>query len=280
MRAAVPCSISRMNRDDIAAAIRRAGIDSGDNLILHSSLKSLGQVDGGAGSVVGGILDAVGPDGNVMVPTFTYCLPIWSVGPFDAAGTPSRTGAVTEAVRLWPGAVRSFHPTHSVAVIGPDAQSITEGHFAASPIGAGSPFDRMHKRGARILMLGTNQNTNSSLHYCEAVAPVPYLGVTFTPDQDYERALFKEPDGTIAGAKIFEMPGCSRGFRAVEDPLRRIGVLRDVQIGTAASQLLDMRAMVEAVVAMLADAPALLLCRQSECVICRRRREFVESHAG
>jgi aminoglycoside 3-N-acetyltransferase len=265
-----------MNRDQLAAEFSRAGIRSGEDLIVHSSLKSLGEVEGGADTVVAALLDVLGPAGHLLVPTFTYSLTMWSREPFDRLASKSRVGAITEAVRLHPRAIRSFHPTHSVAVIGPDAEAIVRNHLHATPIGEGSPFARMCERGARILMLGTYQDTNSTLHYCEVAARLPYIHVTFSDGQDFEVAWFLNELGQIEYTQIFEIPGCSRGFRVVEEPLRRRGVLRDVKIGPAPSQLLECKALVETMRELLAEQPGMLLCETDSCVICPKRRAYLK----
>jgi aminoglycoside 3-N-acetyltransferase len=263
---------------ELTVELHRVGIRAGDNLILHSSLKSLGRVDGGAPAVVDAVLDAIGPDGNLMVPTFTYSMPMWKAEPFDIRATKSRVGAITEAVRMHPLALRSFHPTHSVAVIGPDAEAIIRNHLHATPIGLESPFGRMRERGARILMLGTTQDTNSSLHYCEVASGLPYVQVAFSAGRNFELAWFLNEQGQAEYTQLFELPGCSRGFRAIEAPLIDRGALHPVTVAGALSQFLDMEEMVKAVDEILKTDPAILLCFTPNCSICPKRRAFTLRH--
>jgi len=263
----------------LANDLARAGIAPGDHLIVHSSLRAVGRAENGAATVLDALLAAVGPHGNLMVPTYTYSLPVWNADPFDYGGSASRVGTLTEAVRARPGSIRSFHPTHSVCVIGPDAEAITTNHLHSTPIGRRSPFDRMLARNAKILMLGTHQDTNSSLHLCEVLAGLPYVDVAFNDDYDYEMAWFFNEQRQIEYAELHEIPGCSRGFRAIEEPLARAGVLRQVQLGDATSQLLEMRALVGASIPILQREPTLLLCHIENCAICPRRRAFMEKHS-
>lgn len=262
---------------DLAEDLQRAGIGAGDNLIVHSSLKSVGPVEDGPATVIDAILEVLGPTGNLMVPTFTYSMPMWSVEPFEIDTTPGRVGTIPEAVRHHPRAVRSFHPTHSVAVIGPEAHAITAGHIKATPIGEGSPFARMYERAAKILMLGTFQDTDSSLHYCEVASGVEYVHVPFTPGQNFELAWYIDAAGCVEYTEVREVPGCSRGFRSVEPPLRRAGILHDVRIGEAASQLLALEDLVPAVAHLLNECPSLMLCSIPNCAICPKRRRFLQS---
>jgi aminoglycoside 3-N-acetyltransferase len=264
-----------LTRQQLADAFAEIGIQQGDAVILHSSFKSLGTVDGGPNTVIDALLDAVGPHGHLLVPTFTYSLPMWHVEPFDPKTSKARVGVIPDVLRQRTDAHRSFHPTHSVAVIGPHAEDIIRNHLHATPLGADCPFDRMRKFDAKILMLGTFQDTNSSLHLCEVLAGLPYVRVAFTEGQDFEIAWFINEDGQVEYTQIFEVPGCSRGFRVVEEPLRQVGVLRDVRVGPSVSQLLRLNDLVNAMKELLHADPTMLLCTHNDCGICPKRRRFM-----
>ena len=112
-----------ITREDIRYSLQLMGIRPGDTLLVHSALSSIGYVEGGADSVVDAFLDAVGPDGTIVMSTLTG----W-FSPFDAATSPSTVGHISEVFRRRPGVLRSLHPVHSVAAWGKHAAYITEGH--------------------------------------------------------------------------------------------------------------------------------------------------------
>jgi aminoglycoside 3-N-acetyltransferase len=261
---------------DMARDLRSAGIKAGDNLAVHSSLRSLGYVEGGAEAVIRTLQEVLSPDGTLMMPTFTFSLAIWNMPPFERDRSPSRVGKITEVFRTARGTLRSEHPTHSAAASGPLAEEIVSGHLECTPLGRGCPFDKLRLRGGRILMLGTRQDTNSSLHLCEVLADLPYIHVAFTPGRDYEIAQLRERWGKVREIQIREMPGCSRGFPRCEDYLRERRVLRDVRICGASSQLLDMQELAEVMVEKLKQEPTYLLCDNPQCV-CARRKIFMQS---
>ena len=109
-------------RGELATDFRRIGLERGDAVVLHGSLRSIGRVDGGADTVVAALLDVLGPDGLLAAPVYTY----WTQR-FDPAADPGQTGRIAEAIRRWPGAVRSWHPSHSVAAIGDGRQRSAKG---------------------------------------------------------------------------------------------------------------------------------------------------------
>ncbi len=87
-----------MTAQQLVAEIRAVGVHPGDLLLVHSSLASIGHVDGGAETAARALAQSVSPGGTVLVPTFNY-----GQLPYDPASTPSLTGAITEAFRRLPG---------------------------------------------------------------------------------------------------------------------------------------------------------------------------------
>src|SRR5947209_2221233 len=174
-RAAVP----PVTRDDVASGLWRLGIAAGDTVFFHSSLKSMGIVDGGPEAVIQGFLDAVGPAGTVAVPTFKLTE---RVGPFGAwyhhETTPSTVGLITETLRPRPGAQRSFHPIHSVAAVGRLARALTAEHrncfgrvtpWCDAGFAQGSPLDLLARWNAWYVLLGVDFNVQTIMHYAETM---------------------------------------------------------------------------------------------------------------
>ncbi|MFC7230915.1 AAC(3) family N-acetyltransferase [Saliphagus sp. GCM10025308] len=186
----------------------------GDSLIVHSSLRRLGWVDGGARTVVDALCDTVG-DGTILMPTFTRY-----DRAYDPETSPSTVGAITEAFWNRPEAVRSAHPTKSVAAIGPDAESVVANHELRNSIGPGSPIHRLiNDRDGQILLLGVDHTTNSALHVAERLANLPYR------DQIAETTIRGE-DGSTETVEVNQVH-CSHGFGVVGSIATRLGLERE-----------------------------------------------------
>ncbi|MFI5967456.1 aminoglycoside N(3)-acetyltransferase [Streptomyces asoensis] len=185
-----------VTRDSLTAELHALGVVPGEILLVHSSLSSLGWVCGGPVTVVRGLLDALGPDGTLVVPTQSGDLSdpaLWSNPPvpaqwwdriratmpvYDPRTTPALgVGVVPETVRTWPGAVRSAHPQTSFAALGARAAELTEGHTPDCRLGEHSPLARLEKAGARVLLLGTGYDTCTSFHLAEYRIPAPLVEV-------------------------------------------------------------------------------------------------------
>jgi aminoglycoside 3-N-acetyltransferase len=256
-----------ITRDEIADGLRALGLTAGDNVLVHSALSSLGQVDGGADAVVEALLDVLGPAGHLMAPTFTYSPTTF----FDVVNTPGKTGAITEAVRRRPEAVRSWSPTHAVCVIGPEAEKFTSDHHAMAPMAVGSPIDRLADAGGLVLLLGVDHRANTTVHVGETHARLPYLAAPRVPGGVAE-AVLRLPSGEEMLIRHTEMPGCSAAFNAVEAPLRRDGAICDGKIGQARCQLIPGQAIIRATVALCRENPAILLCTDPACAFCVESR--------
>jgi aminoglycoside 3-N-acetyltransferase len=152
------------------------GVRPGGALLVHSSLRSLGPVEGGAETVVQSLLDALGPLGTLLMPALSYR---W-VGPesplFNVTTTPSCVGALPEYFRTRPGTLRSVHPTHSVSGVGPLVEKLLGEHIrSTTPCGPFSPFARLPEVGGQILFLGCGLHPNTSMHAVEERIEPVYL---------------------------------------------------------------------------------------------------------
>ena len=58
--------------DDITTALKEIGVQKGQVIMVHTSLSSLGYVCGGAQSVIEALLECVGEEGTVMMPTQSW----------------------------------------------------------------------------------------------------------------------------------------------------------------------------------------------------------------
>ena len=156
--------------------LAQIGIREGDSIIIHSSYKSMGGLDGGIKTLIDAILSVLGESGTLIAPTLTFRDVSVENPVFDYVNTPSCVGAVSEYVRTMSGAVRSIHPTHSCAVIGRYTDYFVAGHeLDRTPVGKNSPFYKLREAGGKVLMLGCGVGCNTSMHGVEEYFGTPYV---------------------------------------------------------------------------------------------------------
>lgn len=163
----------------LAADWRSAGVQTGDVVLLHSSIsrtlrrvREFGLATPSPDVILDSFLAAVGEDGTLLLPLFNFD---FTKGvPFDIRSTPSQMGALTEVGRLRAGAVRSGHPIYSFAILGRKAGQF-RGLTNVSGYGADSPFGELHRMGGKIAVLDLpDQNSQTFYHYVEESLTVPY----------------------------------------------------------------------------------------------------------
>ena len=256
-----------MRKADIAEGLAALGIGPGDALLLHSALSSLGRVEGGAQAVVEAFLSVLGTQGTLVVPT----LPDVSK-PYAPESSPSTVGQLTEAVRQWPGALRSRHPTHAVAAVGAQAAYLTVGHELTLPCGPESPYGKLGALRGWVLLLGVDQDRNTTWHAAETIADVAYLRTM--------NVQVVQADGSVRETTLPKSPWGHRAFIGLDRRLREAGLLKVGQVGPAAARLMRADQIIAWGVERLREDPGAFLCTKPRCVFCQWARATLRGEAA
>jgi aminoglycoside 3-N-acetyltransferase len=240
-------------------------------VIVHSSLKSFGQVEGGAKTVVSALATAFT---SMVVPTFTYRTMVTPLtGPINNAimygsgenqnrmaefFTPRMPadplmGIIPETVRKHPSACRSNHPIQSFTGI--NAGIFLKAQWKDDPLG---PIGKLEKQGGWVVLMGVDHTVNTSIHYAEKLAGRrQFIRWALTPKGVVECPNF---------------PGCSAGFQALADELDKF--TRRVQIGQSNVQAVPLSMLFKVVIARIKKDPLALLCKQGDCERCGETRRL------
>jgi len=222
------------------------GIKPDDTILMHSSLSSLGYIEGGADTVIDTLIAAL-PEGTLLIPTLSYQTVTRENPFFSVTETPSCIGIIGETFRKRKGVKRSLHPTHSVCGTGKYAEEILEKHIETStPAGKNSPFGLLPEYNGKILMLGCTLKPNTSMHAVEELLKPWYL-------------LQKEPvEYTITDEKGNEFIKIHErhNFKTAEQRYDRLANIMDIpckKVMNADCYLIDAKEMWEKVYAKLKE---------------------------
>ena len=170
------------------------------------------------------LLDAVGPNGTLLVPTFSYSCGAPGTS-FHLETTPSEVGPFTEFFRKSPNVFRSTHPIFSVAGIGAKAKMILENTGKAA-FGGLSPYGRMHEHGAMFVALGVQlRNSMTYVHHLEQT-----YGCNHRYNKMFHTPVYKNgvlQKGPWLAYVSYQSTGSLVDIKSFEEMLKKVGVLRE-----------------------------------------------------
>lgn len=211
-------------------------VQKGGTLLVHGSMSRLGFVLGGPQTVINALLEFLGPSGTLVFPTHTWEQVNAGLRRFDVMESPGCIGALSEEFRRMDKAIRSIHPTHSIAAIGPRATEIVDGHeLASTPCGPGTPYDKIMRSGGQILFLGVGLESNTCYHCIEATVELPWLHRT----EHIEFELVDRNRTITQGYFKLHQEGIERRYPETEEWLEKCGAAKRHPIGASECLLLD-----------------------------------------
>lgn len=177
------------SRESLLGDLRTLGVEPGDLVMMHASLRAIGPIVGGPDELWRAVVDAceggaammyVGcPDGyddigrNIFSPEDESRIRA-HLPPFDFQNARAQYefGALAELFRSAPGTLCSEHVTR-FAARGAKAQWLLADQPWDYSYGAGSPLAKLSENGGKILLLGSHHDEVTFLHHAEHVADFP-----------------------------------------------------------------------------------------------------------
>lgn len=238
--------------------IEAMGILPTDTLLIHSSMKAIGPVEGGADTVLDAFMDYM-HRGLLVFPTHTWHQINDEYNVFDVLREPSCVGVLTNLFRLRPGVIRSWHPTHSVAAYGKDAAEFTQGEERFdTPCPRGGCYGKLYDRRAKILFIGCDLSRNTTIHGVEEWSRIPNR-IADTP----QHLWIRTPEGKMLPRRLYRHY-CTEGdvsanYGKLEAPLLARGIARKGRFGQAECTLVDVVPMVDLATSFLKKNPDLFI---------------------
>ena len=221
--------------DQLLEGFRGLGVQEGDVLLVHSSYKSFGEVDGGPQAVIRALEAALGPDGTLIMPTFNFD---FNKGvPWDVRTTPSKMGVLTELVRTDPRAKRVFHPFYSFAILGKHAEMLGSLRYKSS-YERNSIFGRLRDLDGKIMVIGLSYtNSMTFFHHIEQMEGVDYRFL-----KQFTGQVTDENGNTYTDTFEMLVRDLDQGVVTEVDPMGRLmeeaGIIKVRKIGEADVKLM------------------------------------------
>ena len=260
----------RISHREVASGADRVGF-GGNQVMVHGSLASFGEVRGGASSILRGLLDR---GRTVMVPAFSWSFGVprpqrlaplarngvepgfrGPTGGIGRAYTPKcgevdgDMGTVATAVVGMPEAARGMHPLNSFATVGPMADALVS---TQTLLDVYAPIRELADQGGFILLMGVGLQSMTALHAAEELAG--------------RRPFRRWANGPDGQAVTVAVGGCSRGFDAFAEILA--GVERRDRVGNSLWRAFPARDVLSLCAAAIREKPELTRCDHDDCVRC------------
>ena len=213
----------------------------GKTVTVHSSLKSIGDIEGGGEALLTELIDFFTKDGGILsIPTHT-----WESEVYDRRKAESCIGVLPRLAAAHPDAVRTLHPTHSMAVFGErkSVEKFVLGEAVAdTPANPKGCYGKLLADDGYVLLIGVGQDKNTFIHCVEEILGIPHR----LTDYKVEKTIIHK-DGREEKRYIYWfddiIPDVSVYFPKFEKPFRHYGCIEDAFLGNARVQICSARKM-------------------------------------
>jgi len=162
-------------KEEFVTALREVGVRHGDKCFVHCDIRVFGWPKTTdwpllLGSLEEALIEAVGADGTLILPTFSYSFCKHET--FDVAMTPGTVGVLNEHFRKRLDVRRSNHPIFSVAVWGNTRDMLVQ--VGDDSFSEDSVFGSLYRDRGKIVFLGADFGSCTFIHFVEQCHGVPY----------------------------------------------------------------------------------------------------------
>lgn len=279
--------IGNYNKQQLKGQLESMGLKGDETILIHSSMKAIGAVDGGADTVLDAWMEYF-KDGLLLLPTHTWKTvnadnPVYNP-PYT---TPSCVGLLTNMFMKRDGVIRSLHPTHSMSGYGKNAAEYLAGEeYNNTPCTPGGCYDRLKEVGGKVLLVGVGHERNTYIHSVEEVLNVPNrlsdmpmeLVIELQEESNNSGKLppYNRDDGWKKHTdnklcrKVYvrkhynaQQPHISEDFAKLNQIFLDSGVVRKVKFGDADSLLCDAKGMFNIVRQVIAPDPECIVTKDT-----------------
>ena len=243
-----------ISRETLGQQLREMGILPGDTVLVHTALRSVGPVEGGADGFIDALRDYLS-EGLLLIPTHTWANVNRENPVYDVRSSVPCIGTVPKVAAFRPDGIRSLHPTHSIWACGKGAAEFVAGEeLARSPGPVGFAWERLARVGGKILLVGVAHDRNTFIHVVDELAGIPDR---LDPEPFPVTILDREGNAhthPYSGHKCSRTNDVSQFYVNFEEAFTRLGVQHFGKLGNATVRVVDAAACRDTVLRVYARA--------------------------
>ena len=213
-----------ITKNEIVNALHSVDLTKGHTVMVHTALSKMGYVCGGAQTVIEALIEVVGEDGTIMMPTQSWK----NLDPEDGV----------HWFRQWPGTLRSDHPARSVAAWGKHAEYLVNDHDLSNIFGEGSPIGKLYELNGEVLLIGVGYDKNTSLHLADVRADYPgkHNSIEHSAIMESGKRVWKEYETLFVDGEDFDQIG---------EAFEQSNAVNKAMIGNAELRLMNQKRLVD-----------------------------------
>jgi len=259
--------------EDLLELFANLGIKKGDDVMIHSSMRTLGNLINGPFDVIDALIETIDiKEGTILMPAHSgqltdpseWCNPALpaekvelvknAMEPFDKRTTLVRgRGIVAETFLSYPQVQRSHHPLNSVSALGIRSKFYTNDHDFDEPEGLDSPIGKLYQRKGKVVGIGVSVESFTAIHLAEYISNVSYLS-TNNPN-----VLYGRDQGVNIFRRIKKYPGASDNFKKILPILRERKMINEISFRSSIMTSISIQPVINCILQVLKVDPNFLI---------------------
>ena len=222
-----------ITKNEIVNALHSVDLTKGHTVMVHTALSKMGYVCGGAQTVIEALIEVVGEDGTIMMPTQSWK----NLDPEDGVHwtVPEEYWQIIRD--NWPAYDKRITPTNTMAW-GKHAEYLVNDHDLSNIFGEGSPIGKLYELNGEVLLIGVGYDKNTSLHLADVRADYPgkHNSIEHSAIMESGKRVWKEYETLFVDGEDFDQIG---------EAFEQSNAVNKAMIGNAELRLMNQKRLVD-----------------------------------
>lgn len=238
------------SKQEILQQLETLGVQKGMVLLVHANMQRLGYIVGGAQALIEALMEAVGYEGTLVVPTFTpqlldpACLNTsiareywkeirYNALPFDKKLTaPNDSDIFAMQFLRNDGVIRSYHPLYSFASWGKYAKVICNRHPLHFGLSKDSPLGKIVEFNGNVVLLGCDYTECTMFHLARYMNEQTPIRLISAPIINNKKTMWKD---------MLDLDYQTKNFPEIGEVIEERNLIKTTYIGNTKCKMFSSR---------------------------------------